>query len=100
MPFYISPPPRNPLTGIIAGIIGVITMVGVFMLGFVAIVIALVFGMVIWLGIYIRVWWARRQMIKQGIDPESLNPFAKSPQEPARDSLDAEYEVISRSKDE
>ncbi len=100
MPFYISPPPRNPISAILTGIVGVVMMVGAFMLGFVAIVIALAFGLVIWIGIYIRIWWAKRQMARQGIDPASTSPFS-SPNRPApNDSLEAEYEVISKNQDD
>jgi hypothetical protein len=100
MAFYISPPPRNPLSSILAGIVGVVIMIGAFMLGFIAIVVALSIGLLIWVGIYVRVWWAKRQMIKQGIDPASLNPFAGNTTTSQSDSLDAEYEVISKTQDD
>ena len=100
MPFYISPPPRNPLTGIITGIVGMAIMIGTFMLGFVALVVALSIGALVGLGIYIRVWWAKRQMIKQGIDPASLDPFAGQRPAEQNDSLEAEYEVISKTQDD
>jgi len=100
MPFYISPPPRNPLTGIVTGIVAVLIMTGVFMLGFFALVIALVVGSVVALGIYIRIWWAKRQMIKQGIDPASLDPFSGHRPPAKDDSLEAEYEVISKTQDD
>ncbi|MFT5139604.1 MAG: putative lipid-binding transport protein (Tim44 family) [Lysobacterales bacterium] len=100
MAFYISPPPRGPLGGILAGIVGVLIMTGVFMLGFIAIIVALSVGFLIWVGIYVRLWWAKRKMLKQGIDPASLNPFANDTRPKQSDSLDAEYEVISKTQDE
>ncbi len=100
MPFYISPPPRNPLTGILAGVVGVFMMIGAFMLGFVVILVAVSVGLLIWIGVYIRVWWMRRQMIKQGIDPATVGPFANRPAQGETDILEAEYEVISKKQDD
>ena len=39
MPYYIGPPPQNPLTRIIATIIAALMLVGAFMLGLVALLI-------------------------------------------------------------
>ena len=100
MPSYISPPPRNPLSAIIAGIVGVVMMIGVFMLGFVALIVALGIGMLIWAGIYVRIWWAKRQLARQGIDLSSENPFASHQASRQDDSLDAEYTVISKKQDD
>jgi predicted lipid-binding transport protein (Tim44 family) len=100
MPFYISPPPRNPLASILTGIVGIVVLAGAFMLGFVALVVAFSIGLLIWLGIYIRIWWAKRQMIRQGIDPAAGDPFASRTRPSQTDSLDAEYEVISKQRDE
>jgi predicted lipid-binding transport protein (Tim44 family) len=100
MAYYISPPPRGPIGSILAGIIGMLIMIGAFMLGFIAIVVALAIGLLIWFGIYVRIWWAKRQMIKQGVDPASLNPFADKPASSQGESLEAEYEVISKTQDD
>jgi purine-cytosine permease-like protein len=100
MPFYISPPPRNPVTGVIAGIFGILVMAGAFMLGFVALIIALGVGLVIWTGIYLRIWFVRRRMARDGVDPADLNPFKPNPDPGRQDSLDAEYTVVSTEKDD
>ena len=100
MPFYISPPPRNPIAGILTGIVGILVMIGAFMLGFVALLVAFGFGLIIWLGIYIRIWWARRQMARQGIDPVADNPFTRTGATRREDSLEAEYTVVSTKKDD
>ncbi len=99
MPFYISPPPRNPLTAILGGIAGVVMMIGAFMLGFVAIVVALGVGLLVWIGIYIRIWWAKRQLTRQGIDPASARPFVDRSRHRQGDSLEAKYKVISKKQD-
>jgi predicted lipid-binding transport protein (Tim44 family) len=100
MPSYISPPPRNPLSAILAGIVGVVVMVGAFMLGFVALVVALAIGALIGAAIYVRVWWAKRQLAKQGIDLDSANPFSNHASPSQGDSLEAEYTVISKKQED
>ena len=100
MPFYISPPPRSPIAGVLTGIVGILVMIGAFMLGFVALLVAFAIGLVIWLGIYIRIWWAKRQMVRQGIDPTAGGPFVQPNQETREDSLEAEYTVVSTKRDE
>ena len=100
MPSYLNPPPRNPVTGILAGIVGIVVMAGAFMLGLVALVVALGIGLLIWVGVYARIWWAKRQLARQGIDPQSDHPFESRRETPPGDSLEGEYEVISKQRDE
>lgn len=91
MTFYISPPPRNPLSAIITGIVGVLLLAGAFMLGLVALVVALGLGLVVWLGVYARIWWIRRKLAKQGGGPTGVTEGQ---------DLEVEYTVISRQREE
>ena len=100
MPYYISPPPRNPLTGILAGVFGILVLAGTFMLGFIALVVAFGIGLLLWLGIYIRLWWARRQMSRRGADPVGAGSPAGQREHAATDSLEAEYTVVSTTREE
>ena len=100
MPSYISPPPRNPLSALLAGIVGVVVMAGAFMLGFVALVVAFAVGILIWAGIYLRIWWAKRQMAKAGLDVSKESPFTGQSRSAPGDSLEAEYTVISKKQAE
>ena len=100
MPYYISPPPRNPLTGILTGIFGILVLAGAFMLGFIALVIALGIGLLVWLGIYIRLWWIRRRLSRKGVDPEGAGSPAGRREGAVTDSLEAEYTVVSTTRDE
>ena len=100
MPSYISPPPRNPLSALLAGIVGIAMMIGAFMLGFIALVVAMAVGALIWAGIYIRIWWARRQLAKQGIDPDAANPFKTQSSPTKGDSLEGEYTVVSKKQED
>lgn len=93
MPFYISPPPRNPLTAVLAALAGGLLMVGAFFLGFVVLVVALGLGLLIWLVVLVRFKWLRRRMRKQGGDPSSVaGPRSGSQTE----VLETEYTVVSR----
>lgn len=93
MPFYISPPPRNPLTAILAALAGGLLMVGAFFLGFVVLVVALGLGLLIWLAVLVRVKWLQRRMRKQGVDPFSR---AGQPSGSQTEVLETEYTVVSR----
>jgi hypothetical protein len=104
MPHYITPPPQNPLSRIFAGIIAILTIVGAFMIGMVALLVvgglALIAGVAIWL----RVTWIKRQLRKsgmgQGTDPSMNDHNAESKQANMNNEvIDAEYTVISRQDD-
>ena len=95
MPYYISPPPQNPLSKIIAGIIAVFALIGTFIIGFAAFLviagIALVAGIAIWL----RVAWIKRRLQKNGIDTGARADMSND----SGQVIDAEYTVISSTED-
>jgi len=95
MPYYISPPPQNPLSRIIAGIIAVFALIGTLVIGFAAFLviagIALVAGIAIWL----RVAWIKRRLQKNGIDSGTRTDASNN----SGQVIDAEYTVISSSED-
>lgn len=98
MPHYISPPPQNPLTRLIAAIIAVFVLVGSFMIGFAALVVVAAVGLVLAIAIWIRVAWLRYRMKKEGVNFEE-SPFTKKPPE-SGNIIDAEYTVVSENDDE
>jgi len=91
MPYNINPPPGNPLTRIVAAIIGVFVLAGAFIIGTATLLViaglAIIAGLVLWL----RVAWIKRQLLKRGVD------FSKpaGPLPDKGDVIDAEYTVIS-----
>lgn len=91
MPYYISPPPQNPLTRIIAAIIAVVTLAGALMLGMVALLVVAGLGLVAGLALWLRVSWIKHRLRKSGVDP-SAN---LGTQEKSGDVIDAEYTVVS-----
>ena len=97
MPYYISPPPQNPFTRLIAAVIAVFVLVGSFMIGFAALLVVAAVGMVLAIAIWIRVAWIRHRMKKQGVNFEA-NPFNRQPQDNGN-VIDADYTVVSEKDD-
>ena len=96
MPYYLNPPPQNPLTRIVTAFIAVLALIGSFMIGLAALLVvagvALVAGIALWL----RVAWIKRKLKKNGMNPEvQPGPTGHSGQ-----IIDAEYTVVSDSETE
>lgn len=89
MPYYIAPPPMNPLARLLAGLLAVLALVGAFFFGLFILAFAVGLGLVAWLTLWIRMWWLGR------------NQPAETPRTRDRSDnvIDAEYTVVSR-KDE
>jgi len=98
MPYYISPPPQNPFTRLIAAIIAVFALVGSFMIGFAALLVVAAVGLVLAIAIWIRVAWIKHRLKKEGVNFET-NPFNRPPPE-SGNVIDAEYTVVSENDDE
>ena len=96
MPLYISPPPANPLSRLLLGLVGLLVLAGSFMLGLLAFLVAAGLALVAGLAVWLRVAWLRRQLRKQGFegDPEA------TPRPAAEQAIDAEYTVVSRHREE
>ena len=95
MPYYINPPPGNPLSRIIAAIIGVFLLVGGFIIGTAALLVIAGLAVLAGLALWLRVAWIKRQLRKGGVD------FGNTPQQRTNtgDVIDAEYTVISVQED-
>ena len=101
MPYYISPPPMNPLARLLAALVGVLALVGAFFFGIFIFAIAIALGLIAWLAFTVRVWWLRRKL---GFGEAAPDDAARRqpPGEPGQgggDVIDGEYEVISRDED-
>jgi uncharacterized membrane protein len=91
MPYYISPPPVNPLTRIIAAIIAAFALAGAFIIGTAALLVVAGLGLIAGLALWLRVAWIKHQLRKSGVDFGA----AAREQPPSGDAIDAEYTVIS-----
>lgn len=101
MPYYIAPPPMNPLTRLLTALVGVLALVGAFFFGIFIFAIAIALGLIAWLAFTVRVWWLRRKMGPGQAAPGGPAQRQKTGQSQAGDddAIDAEYEVVSRDKE-
>jgi len=100
MQYQLGPPPMNPLSRLLAAIVGAVVVVGAFMFGFFILLAAVAFGLIAWLVIWLRVWWIKRKLAASG--KASPLDFGAPPGRAGQDAqsgevIDAEYEVVSRS---
>ena len=95
MPYYISPPPQNPIMRILTAIIAVFILAGAFMLGMAALLVVAGVGLVAGIVIWLRVAWIRRKLQKNGID---LGVTKQAPPSTGH-TIDAEYTVVSEQQD-
>lgn len=93
----------NPLSRLLAAVVGAIALVGAFFFGFFVLIAAVVFGLLAWLAIWLRVWWIRRRLAAAGAQPPpgfgSPGPTGPEPSAGRDDVIEAEYEVVSRSEE-
>ena len=57
----LGPPPMNPITRILAGLFGLIALVGAFFFGFLILAVAVAVGVAAWIAIRLRIWWLMRR---------------------------------------
>jgi len=95
MPYYISPPPRNPLTRLIAAVIGVFVLAGAVILGTAALLVIAGLAVIAGLGLWLRVAWIRYQQRKSGVTFKTAGQNRAPSHSTDRQAIDAEYTVIS-----
>ena len=100
MPFYISPPPRNPLRSMLGALVTVVVLVAAFILGFVVLLVVAGLALLVWLGVFIRIKWVQHQLRKRGFDPSSGVSPPNHIRPDQEENLEVEYTVISRERDE
>lgn len=88
MPVYLTPPPSNPLVRLLAGLVAVLTLVGAFMIGIVALAVGAGLMLVLGVATAARIWWLRRRLARQG-----------GAGAPPGDALEGEFTVVSRRRD-
>jgi hypothetical protein len=96
MPYYISPPPQNPVTRIITAIIAVFVLAGAFMVGIAALVVVAGVGLIAGIVIWLRVAWIKRALQKSGVDLGVI----EEPPVSSGNVIDAEYTVVSETRDQ
>ena len=107
MPQYIAPPPMNPLSRLLAGILAVLALAGAFFFGIFVLGLVAGLGLIAWLVFSIRMWWLRKKFAGNlsgmggmggmgGMDSQNREQDAGADN---GDIIEAEYTVVSR-KDE
>lgn len=101
MPVYITPPPRNPLTQLLAAIVGVLAMAGAFLFGLVALAVVAGIAAIIGIAAWWQGWRLRRQVQAGQASRGSAETRDAPRRRPARGTtIEAEYTVISRTNEE
>jgi len=104
MQYYLSPPPMNPLSRLLAGLLAVLALVGAFFFGIFVLALVVGVGLIAWLVLWIRMLWIRRKM--PAADFRTGADHREDPASGARSSagegevIDAEYTVVSRRDEE
>lgn len=100
MPYYISPPPQNPLLRLVTAIIAVFALAGAFMIGIAAFLVIAGVGLVAGLVIWLRVAWIKRKLGKNGVNLEGTRVSDRARGTSSGQVIDAEYTVISEEEGE
>lgn len=91
--FYVTPPPMNPVARILASLFAVLLIVGAVIFGFFVLVGGVALGLLGWIVLSLRGWWLRKKGVEFPQDP------APDQSSNSRDTIEAEYTVISRRRD-
>jgi hypothetical protein len=79
----------------------VLVLVGAFFFGLIVLGVAVALGILAWIVLSVRMWWVGRQWEKRGADAGTRRARRQGAENArARDAIDADYEVISRRKDD
>jgi uncharacterized membrane protein len=101
MGYYIAPPPMNPVSRILAGLVGILVLVGAFFFGLVVLAAAIGVAVLAWLFIVLRMWWLRRRWGSQFAGSGTVGADRSAhPERRENEVIDADYEVISRREDD
>jgi hypothetical protein len=104
MPYYITPPPMNPLSRLLAAILTVLALVGAFFFGIFVLAFAAGVGFIAWLLFSIRLWWMRKKgtitSAGQASENDQAHRTGPGSGQTSRDIIDGEYTVVSRREED
>jgi hypothetical protein len=96
MPYYISRPPMNPLTRLLATLLAVLALAGAFFFGIFVLAFAAGLGFLAWLFLSVRMWWMRKKGMVDGAGAGPVNGPGAGARDDRDDIIDVEYTVVSR----
>lgn len=101
MRYYLAPPPLNPVSRVLAGLVAVLALVGAFFFGFFVLVLVVALVALAWLVLSLRMWWLRRRWPSRvaGISGRRADRPGRSRRREG-EVIDADYEVVSRREDD
>jgi len=92
MVYYISQQPLNPVARVLAALLAVLAFAGAFFFGLIILAVVVGLGLLLWLGIRLRMWWIMRHA------PRSETASSSPPS--SNEVIDAEYTVVSKEQDD
>ena len=100
MRHQLPPPSLNPVSRLLTGLAAVLLLIGAAFFGVVVLLVVLGLGVLGWVVLSLRIWWLRRQA---GSGPDRTEPHgdgrARGQGRAGGDVIDADYEVISRRRE-
>lgn len=104
MQYSLGPPPMNPLSRLLAGLVAVLALVGALFFGIFVLVLVVGVGLIAWVVLWLRMWWIRRKLPRGQHDQDrTVHPESGAAGSASRrkgEVIDAEYEVVSRDEDD
>jgi hypothetical protein len=88
MRYYISSPPMNPVSRVIAALMAVAVMVAAFFFGLAILAVLVVVFSLFAVTFWVRSWWLRRGVVDENV--------ARTTAAPDGNEIEAEYTVVSR----
>lgn len=93
----------NPLSRLLAALLGVLALVGAVFFGFFVIILIVGLGLIAWVALWLRMWWLRRKLpsgaYTQNRTAGTETGHSENTTERKGEIIDAEYEVVSRDED-
>lgn len=100
MPYRLGPPPMNPLSRLLTGVVAVLAIVGAFFFGLFVLAFVVVAGLIAWIALWLRMWWLRRKLSGSRVDEGAMRDGQSGRNRRGGEVIDAEYTVISRDEHE
>jgi hypothetical protein len=91
MPIYISQASTNPVSRVLGVLVALLALAGAFFFGLIILVVISGLGLLLYVGMRLRMWW----IMRHAPAPDPVPQQASKP----GDVIDAEYTVISTKRD-
>lgn len=97
---YLGPPPMNPLSRLLAGILAVLALAGALFFGVFILALVVGLGLIAWIVFRVRMWWIGRKLPLGATGGGAAGVHGHRTESGSGDQegeiIDAEYTVVSR----